>query len=619
MARLPIPGKDNGTWGDVLNEYLSQSHKADGTLKDNAVTSNVLAPNSVSTSAIANNAVNASSIADGSITEVLLDGSVQTKLNQAAPTWNSINGRPAVVAAGNSQADAQAALGGSETGRAVFTGSPNEGRGALDSAHKRRARTALSESTIKGGNITVKPSGNSWGGLWSEWDWNNWIKPQVDRAIVLGLNTIRVIGAPNIVLNPASLPAQITQQAYDNRWRQLADYCNEQGLRLYPCLTEMWAFTGYTGAPNDFQDPDVTECITTTAAVLAEFQNVIGFDVFQEGSGYLDGLDLEDILALYAAIRLVAPGVPLTTSNSSGNFGSAAQFWNDATSLPYQAWMADGGADFVDLHIYLEGATAVDVDSLIERVGLPVLIGEYGADQNLSSGSRVARYRSGRAVHNRPGVLGSLVWALADQGSTDANKAGVWDNTGFSQGVSPLSTVSGRRSELVNELHRFVAAPVPAQTQTQQPNLIPATASRPVGSTTGWQAGANSYMFTDPKGLGVGATAAGNVSVNPSQRVPVSPGPNTAYRVDVEVLNQVAGRTISMDVAWYDANNTYLTTSTAVTGTSGASTNAPARLSGVFTPHSSAASASFAVRMTGAGLNEWMIILASPRPRFAAM
>ncbi len=33
MARLPIPGGDTGTWGDILNEYLSVEHNTDGTLK----------------------------------------------------------------------------------------------------------------------------------------------------------------------------------------------------------------------------------------------------------------------------------------------------------------------------------------------------------------------------------------------------------------------------------------------------------------------------------------------------------------------------------------------------------------------------------------------------------
>lgn len=34
MARLPQPGSDGGVWGDVLNDYLSQAHNADGSLKD---------------------------------------------------------------------------------------------------------------------------------------------------------------------------------------------------------------------------------------------------------------------------------------------------------------------------------------------------------------------------------------------------------------------------------------------------------------------------------------------------------------------------------------------------------------------------------------------------------
>lgn len=33
MSRLPIPGSDAGTWGDILNDYLSVEHNADGTLK----------------------------------------------------------------------------------------------------------------------------------------------------------------------------------------------------------------------------------------------------------------------------------------------------------------------------------------------------------------------------------------------------------------------------------------------------------------------------------------------------------------------------------------------------------------------------------------------------------
>lgn len=37
MARLPVPGQDSGSWGDILNDFLAQSHNTDGSLKTNAV------------------------------------------------------------------------------------------------------------------------------------------------------------------------------------------------------------------------------------------------------------------------------------------------------------------------------------------------------------------------------------------------------------------------------------------------------------------------------------------------------------------------------------------------------------------------------------------------------
>lgn len=48
MARLPIPGSDDGKWGDILNEYFLAAHKTDGTLKDDIITEDVLAPDVVS-------------------------------------------------------------------------------------------------------------------------------------------------------------------------------------------------------------------------------------------------------------------------------------------------------------------------------------------------------------------------------------------------------------------------------------------------------------------------------------------------------------------------------------------------------------------------------------------
>lgn len=47
MVRLPQPGGDAGNWGDILNEYLSIAHKADGTLASDTVGVNQLKTNNI--------------------------------------------------------------------------------------------------------------------------------------------------------------------------------------------------------------------------------------------------------------------------------------------------------------------------------------------------------------------------------------------------------------------------------------------------------------------------------------------------------------------------------------------------------------------------------------------
>lgn len=52
MARLPVPGSDNGTWGDILNTYLLTSLNSDGTLKSGSVTDSSITDGSISQSKI---------------------------------------------------------------------------------------------------------------------------------------------------------------------------------------------------------------------------------------------------------------------------------------------------------------------------------------------------------------------------------------------------------------------------------------------------------------------------------------------------------------------------------------------------------------------------------------
>lgn len=83
MTRLPTPGSDTGKWGEILNEFLSQAHTADGQLKTDSVTAAQLAPGSVVTPAIA----------DGSITQSKLHSAVQSSLGKADTAVQPVEGR----------------------------------------------------------------------------------------------------------------------------------------------------------------------------------------------------------------------------------------------------------------------------------------------------------------------------------------------------------------------------------------------------------------------------------------------------------------------------------------------------------------------------------------------
>src|SRR5512141_2736369 len=60
MSRLPTPGQDNNTWGAILNDYLSQAHNSDGTLKSGSVGSSQIQDAAITPSKISGTALTAS-------------------------------------------------------------------------------------------------------------------------------------------------------------------------------------------------------------------------------------------------------------------------------------------------------------------------------------------------------------------------------------------------------------------------------------------------------------------------------------------------------------------------------------------------------------------------------
>lgn len=67
MARLPQPGGDEGNWGEILNDFLSQAHDADGQLKSGAVSADDIGLENVDNTADSDKVFDGSQITAGTI------------------------------------------------------------------------------------------------------------------------------------------------------------------------------------------------------------------------------------------------------------------------------------------------------------------------------------------------------------------------------------------------------------------------------------------------------------------------------------------------------------------------------------------------------------------------
>lgn len=91
MSRLPTPGSDDNTWGDVLNDFLGVSHAADGTIKASVVGSSQIVDGSIVSGDIS---------ATAGITKTQLASAVQTSLGLADTALQSVSGATSSVTGG---------------------------------------------------------------------------------------------------------------------------------------------------------------------------------------------------------------------------------------------------------------------------------------------------------------------------------------------------------------------------------------------------------------------------------------------------------------------------------------------------------------------------------------
>lgn len=93
MARLPQPGGDQGNWGEILNDFLSQSIASDGSLKPNTVSSAHIANGAITNSKIADGAVSTSKLADDSVTNAKIAPSAAISQSKISGLSTSLAGK----------------------------------------------------------------------------------------------------------------------------------------------------------------------------------------------------------------------------------------------------------------------------------------------------------------------------------------------------------------------------------------------------------------------------------------------------------------------------------------------------------------------------------------------
>ncbi len=58
MSRLPVPGSDDGVWGQILNDFLLAAHQADGTLKHGSINNELIENGAISSAKLSQDVLN---------------------------------------------------------------------------------------------------------------------------------------------------------------------------------------------------------------------------------------------------------------------------------------------------------------------------------------------------------------------------------------------------------------------------------------------------------------------------------------------------------------------------------------------------------------------------------
>ena len=260
---------------------------------------------------------------------------------------------------------------------------------------------------------------DSWAALWEVWDWNGWLKPQLDDIRSVG-NAVRFWGFTLPVAN-----GTLTLTQYLAHWRQVLDYTHSLGLLLY-------ATGGDLRHWGNFTHDQAVQMYTQLAQLLATYPHVIGMDVVNEAAALPWGLANDPnkqllynqpepydtfVQELGGVVR--AAGIPIAYSRSV----SSADEWLQQDPL-------DSCGDFLDFHVYYTPGPedSLPIYSRPWAAGKTMLVGEFGCNTTVSSTDRIAYYSAIKTMTvNDPNCVGAIAWSAYDLSTTKDWQYGLFD------------------------------------------------------------------------------------------------------------------------------------------------------------------------------------------------
>lgn len=278
---------------------------------------------------------------------------------------------------------------------------------------------------VKGLNLTSKPGAPSQRAYWTEWDWSGWIRPQIDCAIALGANAIRIMGDVAMLLNGGvsqitnpRLYQRMTQATYNARLQQLMAYCVENHLALYYTGCSPYDTNGadngniaaYNANPQAFISVLASNIGSVTSGATDYTSSILGCDLVQEANAWGNA---KAVNAIYAALRPLIPrAIPCTFSAS--------------VRMQDASWIASiaSSCDFLDYHVYpllygIDSAPPTVATVAAVRAAHPdmeILFGEGGIDSGAFTAAQVEAWIQGLInIGDSTYSRGALLWAAQDQ------------------------------------------------------------------------------------------------------------------------------------------------------------------------------------------------------------